>query len=397
MRISTAAFHDAALAAINERNASLLRTQQQLASGKRIQSPADDPAGAVRALELERALSESSQYERNANIVSTRLSLEEKTLADAGEVLQRVRELTVQANGGTLDQSSRQPIIAELQTRLQEMFSIANRRDASGDYLFSGFSAQSQPFTATTSGAAYAGDQGVRLAQISSSQRVADSDPGDVVFMSITAGNGRFTTSASAANTGDGIINGGTVSNPSAWINDTYTLAFTSASTWEVRDGSNAVVNSGTYVSGATIAFNGAEVIVTGTPASGDSFTLAPASVVNVFSAISTVINTLQRPTDASSQRAQFATDIGNSLTQLDNSIDHFSDIRASVGARLNTVDNSNEARQDRELELNSVLSQIQDLDYTEAITQLNLQQLGLQAAQSSYGRLAQLSLFDYL
>jgi flagellar hook-associated protein 3 FlgL len=99
MRISTAAFHDAALAAINERNASLLRTQQQIASGKRIQSPADDPAGAVRALELERALSESAQYERNANIVSTRLSLEEKTLADAGDVLQRVRELTVQANG----------------------------------------------------------------------------------------------------------------------------------------------------------------------------------------------------------------------------------------------------------------------------------------------------------
>ena len=80
MRISTAAQHASAYLAISKRYEALLKTQNQVASGKRIQTPADDPSGAVRALDLDRSLAESQQFGRNADIVRNRLSLEEQTL-----------------------------------------------------------------------------------------------------------------------------------------------------------------------------------------------------------------------------------------------------------------------------------------------------------------------------
>jgi flagellar hook-associated protein 3 FlgL len=98
MRISTAGMHEALLARLMERTVALERTQNQLASGKRILTPADDPSGAVRALDIDRALAESQQYARNIDAATNRLSLEEQTLANTTSLLQRVRDLIVQAN-----------------------------------------------------------------------------------------------------------------------------------------------------------------------------------------------------------------------------------------------------------------------------------------------------------
>src|SRR5687767_12464291 len=118
MRISTSAMHEAALATMMARSNELTRTQTQIASGKRVNTPADDPVAAVHILEIERSLQESEQYARNANMATNRLSLEEQSLADASNLLQRVRDLAVQANGGTLDAASLEAIAVEVAARL---------------------------------------------------------------------------------------------------------------------------------------------------------------------------------------------------------------------------------------------------------------------------------------
>ena len=397
MRISTAGLHTAALNSINDRNASLLRTQTQIASGKRIQTPADDPSGAVRALELDRTLAESKQFGRNASVAESRLTLEEQTLADAGNLLQQIRGLAVQANSGTLNQTAREPIVTELKVRLQELTDLANRRDASGEYLFSGYSTQTRPFTQSAGGVVYAGDQGVRALQTSPTQRVADSHSGIEVFMNIVEGNGTFVTAAGMANTGSGVIDGGTVTNPAVWDPDTYTVSFTSPTAWEVRDSSNAVVTTGAYTLGGSINFSGVQVNISGQPATGDTFTVAPSATQDMFATVSNLIDTLAGSTITGAEKAQFSTGVGKALTQLDQALDHVSGVRAEVGARLSMLEETQTNREDRELELEKSVSQLRDLDYAEAITRLNLQQLGLEAAQSSYARLAQLSLFDYL
>lgn len=397
MRISTAGLHNAAILQITARTAELVKTQNQLASGKRIMTPADDPTGAVQALELDRTLSQSQQYGRNADAAQGRLSFEEQALADTTTLLDRVRVLAIQANSGALDSASRQSIATELQTRLGELVDIANRRDGNGEYLFSGYATQTQPFALSGGGVTYSGDDGVRLLQTSDNQKIADGHPGSTVFMDIAQGNGTFVTGAANGNTGNGIIDAGSVVDRSAWLPDTYTISFTSATTYDVLDSSNTIVTSGTYASGGAIAFNGVQVQLTGTPAAGDAFTVAPSGKQDIFTTINNLITTLGRPDDSDAENAQFATEIGGALAQLDRTMEHISTVRAEVGGRLSVLDSAADTRADRELDLQTALSSLRDLDYADAIGRLNMQLTGLQAAQQSYTKISQLSLFDYI
>jgi flagellar hook-associated protein 3 FlgL len=136
MRISTQALHATAVAAMLEQQSQLSKLQNQVATGKRVQTPADDPVAAVHILELERAKSESDQFGQNITMAKSRLTLEEQGISDATTVMTRVRELVVQAsNTGTLTDSDRASIATELSARTQELQDIANRKDGGGEYL----------------------------------------------------------------------------------------------------------------------------------------------------------------------------------------------------------------------------------------------------------------------
>src|SRR3569833_1833272 len=137
------------------------------------------------------------------------------------------------------------------------MLNIANTQDSNGVFLFAGFCAGAKPFTQTNAGFNYAGDQGQRLLQIGPTRLIAVSDSGTDVFQSIRNGNGTFVTSHNNANTGTGIIDPGSVVNAAAWVRDTYSLTFTTPTTYEVRDSSNVLVTSGAYQADAAISFNG--------------------------------------------------------------------------------------------------------------------------------------------
>lgn len=401
MRLSTQAFHSNAVAAMLQQQSALSKIQTQIASGKRVNTPADDPIAAVHILELERAQLESTQHEKNSAVARSRLSLEEQSLADVGTALQRVRELVVQAsNTGTLSDSDRQSIAVELESRLAQLQDIGNRRDGNGEYLFGGFSTLTQPFSGAGTGTvAYAGDQGSRLLQVGPNQRVVDSHSGFDVFMNIPAGNGTFVTAVNAANTGSGAIDIGSVTNAANWIPDNYTLTFTSATAWEVTDSAAPanVVASGSYTSGAPIAFNGVQVTVTGQPAANDTFAINQSRAESVFETVDRIVTALRQPAGDAAANAQLTSNLARSLQQLDKAGDHVLALRAEVGARLNSLDAADAVRENLDIDIASSLSDLRDLDYAEAIAKMNQHTVGLQAAQSSYAQIAQLSLFDYL
>jgi len=397
MRISTAGLHNLALQGITDRDADLAKTQSQIATGKRIQSPADDPAAATQAVQLDRSLSESQQFGRNADVATNNLSLEEQALADSNDLLTSIRDLAVQANSGALDPGSRQAIATQLQAQLQQLVDLANRKNGNNEYLFSGFATAAQPFIQSAAGVSYVGDQNVRQLQTSQTQHVSVSDSGYSVFVNIDSGNGTFVTAANPANTGSGTIDAGSVTDPTAWVPGTYRLQFTSGTAYQVLDSTNAVVSSGTYTPGNSISFRGIAVNVGGQPATGDEFTVSPSSSQDVFTTVKQLIATVGSSTVTDAQRAQYSTRIAASLQQLDTSLDHINAVRSSVGARLSTLDQTQSTRADNEVTLQTSLSGLRDLDIAKAVTQLNLQQVGLQAAQASYARIAQLSLFNYL
>ncbi len=398
MRISTSGMHYNALTAMLQQQSALSKIQNQIATGKRVQTPADDPAAAVHILELQRALQESDQYKANADMATNRLSLEEQSLQDVGNLLTRVRTLAVQGNNAPLGSEDRRMIAIELRQRLGELVDIANRRDAQGEFLFSGYATRTQPFSMTAGGVSYDGDQGNRLLQIGPTQRVEDSHSGFDVFLKIPEGNGSFVLGASAANIGEGVLGASSVVDRAAWQAGAgdYTVSFTSATgDYEILDSANNQVGTGTYTAGGSIEFNGIKFDMTGMPAQGDRFTVSRSRSEDVFSTLQGLIDTLEG-TSAPTQ-AHFSSNMAQALQQLDVTEDHLLQVRAEIGARLSALESAESAREDQKVELKRMKSELEDLDYAEAITRMNQQLVGLQAAQASYVQISQLSLFNYL
>jgi flagellar hook-associated protein 3 FlgL len=398
MRIATSAIYQMKVQALLDQQAALAKTQSQIATGLRVQTPADDPVAAAQLQDLARAQAQEEQFAKNSTAVTGRLQTEEQAVADAENVIQRARELVVQANTATLSDSDRQSIATELKARLDELLSIANRRDSNGEYLFAGYSGGSLPFARGASGSVgYSGDTGTRAVQVGTGLFVQDSDTGNRVFMDIAAGNGVFTTAANAANTGSGVIDAGSVASRAAWVPGAYTLSFTTGSTWQVTDSSNAVVASGNYTSGGAIAFNGAQLGITGVPAAGDSYTIASAGTRDVFSTLDGIINTLQAGASNDAARAQLNSSLNGSLQQLDQASQQLLTVRAQVGARLSTLDDADGTRQSELTNLQTSAGQLGGLDYAAAVSKMSQQTVALQAAQQSFATIAKLSLFNYL
>ena len=399
MRISTSAFNALALSDMEHAQTTLSRTQNQLATGKRVNSPADDPVAAVKIQEYERAKQESTQFGQNSDAARNRLSLEAQALTDATSTMQQIRELAVQAsNSATLTDADRNSIATQIDGLRQNMLDIANRKDSNGEYLFAGFSSQTQPFARNGSGTVqYSGDQGVRQLQITSAQTIADGDSGFSVFMNIPEGNGTFTVKPAPGNTGTAVIGTDSVQNKAAWVPGSYTLKFSTPTDYTIVDSTSAVVATGTYASGGAISFNGVQFTLSGAPAANDSFAIAPAGKLDVFTMLDSLSSALSTPTITASQRAALTSAMGATLGQVDQTIDHLTSASASVGTRLNVLDTTDNARSDADLQRETSLSRIRDVDYASAVSTMNQQLVGLQAAQASYARISQLSLFDYI
>jgi flagellar hook-associated protein 3 FlgL len=401
VRLSTAAIHRTSIDAILEQQTRLARTQTQVTSGKRFQSAAEDPIAATRAAALDRTVADNAQYDRNSNIIESRLNYAEQSLADATLLLQKSRDLALQGANATLGQGERNMLVTELRQLRGELIDIANRDDGNGEYLFAGTSTGTRPFADSTTGVNYLGDQTTRFIRVSGSQAIADGHPGSEVFMNLTQANGTFRTAVNTANTGTATIDVGTVVDPSAWVADNYTLRFTSATDWVIEDDTLPtpvqVASGAGFASGQTISFLGVRTTLTGAPAAGDSFSIQPAQDTDIFSILDNLIATLGPGSGLPSDRAIFQQEIGANIADLDQGLSRVISVRAEVGSRLSAIDNATQARESEAIDLQQLLSDLRDVDYAVAISRLNQEYAGLQAAQAAYTKISQLSLFDYL
>ncbi len=401
MRLSTAGMHRNSIEAILEHQFKLSKTQQQITTGRKFQTAAEDPIGATRAATLDRTLAENAQFARNSNMIEARLNYEEQSLADATTLLQNARDLALQGANSTLGAVERKMLANDVRQQLAALLDVSNRDDSNGEYLFAGTRTATKPFAVGTTGVNYQGDLTNRQIRLSSSQSLADSHNGADVFMYVAEGNGVFGTGVANGNTGTGSIDVGRVSDPSAWVADNYTLQFTSATDWQVVDDTlptpNVIATGTGFAAGQSISFRGITVTITGAPAANDEFSIQPAQQLDMFAMLEDLATTLEGGTGGASSKAQFDSNIGAAIANLDQALDRIVGVRAEVGARLSAIDQAASTREDEALDLQSLLSDLRDVDYAQAISQLNQQYAGLQAAQAAYTRISQLSLFDYL
>jgi flagellar hook-associated protein 3 FlgL len=159
----------------------LAELQQRLATGKRMQRPSDDPTNLPPVLVMRDALRAAEQYGRNAQDTATLLGAGQQALLDATGVLQRVRELALQASNGTLSASDLQTVRAEVSNLLDELVALGNTQVA-GRYLFAGTATTTAPFVRTGDAVAYVGNSGALLREVDRGVVLAASVPGDAAL-----------------------------------------------------------------------------------------------------------------------------------------------------------------------------------------------------------------------
>lgn len=434
IRISTGMVFDQGVTHMQNAQAALVKTQQQIASGRRLLTPADDPIAAAHSLDVQQSQAINQQYSRNGDSAKATLGLEDNALASVTSLVQNAKTLAVNAGDGALTEQDLDTIGQQLRSQSQQLLGLSNSTDGNGQYLFSGYQASTRPFSEATPGVvAYSGDQGQRLIQISASRQVPISDAGSQVFQLIKNGNGTFVTAAGAANTGSGIVSPGTVVDQTAWNAagnpKDFTIKFNvdnsvnpPVTTYDIVDNSTgnsletgAPSGAGpylrTYTDGGSISLKtqsppdtnptpfdyGAQLSIAGQPASGDSFTVKASTNEDIFTTLNNLITAVETATRTPLGNTQLANALNTAQSNLDSALNNVLASRAAVGTRLQEVATAQSTSSDLNLQYQKTVSTLTDLDYAKAISDLTFQQTTLQAAQQSFAKIQGLSLFNFL
>lgn len=530
MRVSTSQIYSVANIGMRDAQVAVDKTQQQISSGKRVLSPADDPVAATSILTIHQEISRTTQYNKNIDMADNSLSLEDTTLQSVVTLIQRLKELGVAAgNTAVLTKSDYQAMSAEVSSRLEELSNLQNTRNASGQYIFAGFQSETKPFVNDGTGKyAYLGDEGQMRLQASTTVTVPVSDSGKKIFMDIPSSHNTFNTSASAANKAlppatisigevvdqaaydkifpqnmvvtfnsstsysisespsgklvaanqvyvagqDIIANGakfsidgapypGTPATPATQpFNFTSAVAFSAApepltitvggvtetlyldqnvnnatdlatalsSSTETVLGSGAAANASklanlglTVTAAGLVSASGLNITIKGGSANtdavtglstqgagttssdgvlaqpGDSFLIESTNKQGLLTTVSRFSEAMKNVDNTPESKAALGVLIAKTLTNLENAITNIASVQGEVGARQNMLESSKNLNSDVQLTSNQVLSQLEDLDYAEASTRLQMQSFVLSAAQQSFVKVSELSLFKYI
>ena len=398
MRISTTQIYLQGIEAFGKQQVKLSDLQQQISTGVKLSKPSDDPAASTRVLELQEQVSLQTQYQENIESADTRLKLQETTLSALENISFRLRELSIQGNSGVLDITASQALGIEVNEILEEMVSLANVRDANGDFLFAGFQNQVEPFTMTSTGSVqhvvYNGDEGQRLLQVSETRQIAVDNPGSEIFLQLASPTA-LNEQASPGNGGTGIMAPANVFDASVYVPGNYEIIFTGPASYDVFDVNNAVniVTGATYADSTDIAFQGIRTSITGAPVAGDVFTVNQGQYKNIFESVQGLADMFNRaasPVERNANTAEF-------LTDLDTFFNRTLELHTSVGGRLNNLENQKESNEAFILSTKTTISSLRDTDLADAISRLTLEQTTLDAAQAIFARITSSSLFKFL
>ncbi len=399
MRISTTQQYLQGIQAFGDQQSKLAELQKQISSGVKLTKPSDNPAASSRVLELQQTVSQLDQYNVNATLAENRLRLEETTLNAVENAFYRIKELTIQASGVANDSSALKSIALEIKQRKEEILSLANTKDSAGDYLFAGFQNQTKPFvqrqTGSISHVVYKGDQGQRLFQISRTRKITGDDSGSKIFLQVPSANA-LKQSAGTGNSGSAVMAPAVVFDTSVYTPGDYQIKFTSANTYDVIDlsGPTNIVTGATYSDSGSIEFKGIRTSITGSPSSGDTFTISQGQYRDVFTTLGSIVDTLNT---FSGSNAQLMDNLAQAQKDMENFFTNVLEVRTSIGGRLNALKAQSDDNNAFSVATKKTISSLRDTDLAQAISQLTLEQTTLDAAQKIFARITSSSLFNFL
>ena len=297
-RMSSSQIHMSSLDVILDAQARLQRTQEEMASGKRILNPSDDPVASSQIMQIQSELTRIETLQSNANRAASELAMVESSVANVESILMRARDLAVRGGNGSLSAQDREIIATEIDGLREQLIAAANTQDSSGNYIYAGYAVETKPYTDAGLNATFSGDSGGRSITVASGITVDVRVNGDALF-------------------GEGLA------------------------------------DTGDY---------------------------------NAFEALGFLSTALRANTS-----------VDTYMTAIDTNLENVRSVRTDLGVRMNRVEDQQVLNDNFNLRLQETLSGLEDLDYTKAITEMNLQMVALEAAQKAYTATQQITLFNYL
>lgn len=413
MRVSTVTMYEQSTASINRQQNDFLKIGQQIASGRRVVNPSDDPQAASRAVGVDQSKAITQQYEDARVSARNSLAQTESILNSISDAVTSAKTLLIQASSDTLSDVDRESIASELKGVYETMIGQANATDGNGRYIFGGYKDNAPPFVKSATGSIeYNGDVNARSQRVDSSRLMPVTENGATIFQGVPSGAG-YIANADVANQGSVTFSGPQVTS----VNDpnygesfrvlfdddgagnpTYTVEQFDGAAWQPVAG---LEDQAYDPAGEQRSFGGVSLTLKGAPQVGDEILVArPGSdqlPADLFRTMEAAIRVLETPAENDTQKAALRNTLNTSMRELDNSLDNVLTVRASAGARLNELDVIDAVGNNRMLNYEQTLSDLVDLDYADAISEYSLRQVGLQAAQKAFVDIKGMSLFDFM
>ncbi|MFE8729107.1 flagellar hook-associated protein FlgL [Aeromonas hydrophila] len=401
MRITTNMVYDRNISSLNGANERLSTAYEQLMTGNKFKTAGEDPSGMSQKLALTKEIDLFKQYGVNGSLLENSLGHEETVLTALNTAMTSAQTLIQKANDSAVGYEDRQAIASELEGLQKQMFDLMNSKNSQGEYIFGGNQSKTQPFIQDASGNyVFQGDTGQRNIQVSPTVQIPANDSGFNLFEIVPT---RRTSSAGSANIQVGVADQGHFDSfyrnnydPSLASNQ-YTVNTIAGTpdTYEIRDGGGALLQSGDYVAGNKIPFNGLELTLS-LPAGGaaQNFVLDPPQNNNILDGMSDFITALRDPNITPDT---FQLKVADATAHMKNARLNVDQGLGEIGGRMNGLEQVMGSNEGLSTLNQQARAKVSEADLYEVIATLSKEDAALSAIQLSFSKISKLTLFDYI
>jgi flagellar hook-associated protein 3 FlgL len=408
MRISTPQINFNGIQGFRKHTEELYNIQEKLSSGQRVNRPGDDPVASARIYVIDKSIKQLDQWNANGLYAQSKLELQDATLTDFTDVMQRVRELTIYGMNDTQGSSGRKAIATELRGLLDNLKALANTQDSNGEFIFSGDKSTIPAYLAVTSSNVTQLSTGLKAPQPTNYFTV-----GTGATLTINRMDGVPTTVTPATNQ--------IVDNFNAKI---YTLNPVTQA-YEDADGEPLFAYTGSHTGSRFVQISPDNDHIDNGNDSGDASRVRVSDMgARVFGNYGKTSSTPWQPSYAADKNPQLnynifdtvrelanqfetgQSGVGNQagstrldglLIELDSSMEAITNNHTDVGTRLQRIDMQNSMNKDFKLGLTNNIALLRDQDMVTGINDYQKILTSLQMSQQTFAKLSELSLFNYI
>lgn len=425
MRLSNNLMYQNNINKILENQQGVASAQERVTSGKKYLTASEAPAETTQAMLYSNKIQANEQYTKNINQLSGRLETQESVLQSVNSNIQAAKDIALKAGNGAYSKDDLKSLASELSEIQKTLVNLMNTRSEDGKYIFAGYQDSTQPYQLESGEYNYKGDQGQHKITIAQGVSIKSSDNGFDTFeksdsrLNVTDNKVDIPTTTPTNNITKGTVyvhgqaefdkfhqanynaDPGTLATPVSPTANTFSVVTTAGATvndpdtYEIlQDGVSLTPPQTGEVTDDTIEFAGIKIQFEGSAPGQLDFTLEKPGKENVLNTLQSLITGLN---DGTLQGDDFQQVLADGVVQLQNASEQVVFTQASLGGRMNALSSISDANLAQDIQNKANRSSLVEVDMAKAISDLTQQETALQASQATFGRLTNLSLFDYL